>query len=83
MCGVTQCAVLVNLFAVAECKTSSFTGVNGIMIRETAETFGIITQDDKFRGICLQPTHYHIVIFQCICSNTLEELLALYLFLMW
>ena len=28
----------------------SFTGVNGIMIHETAETFGLITQDDKFRG---------------------------------
>lgn len=25
----------------------SFNGVNGIMIRETAETFGIITQDSK------------------------------------
>ena len=35
---------------VAECKATSFTGVSGIMIRETAETFGIITQDDVFRG---------------------------------
>ncbi|KAK7839175.1 ribonuclease p protein subunit p29 [Quercus suber] len=34
---------------VAECKATSFTGVSGIMIRETAETFGIITQDDVFR----------------------------------
>ena len=36
--------------AVAECKATSFTGVSGIMIRETAETFGIITQDGIFRG---------------------------------
>lgn len=36
--------------AVAECKITAFTGVSGIMIRETAETLGIITQDDKFRG---------------------------------
>lgn len=36
--------------SVVECKVTSFTGVSGIMIRETAETFGIITQDDKFRG---------------------------------
>lgn len=36
---------------VAECKVASFTGVQGIMVRETSETFGIITRDDKFRGI--------------------------------
>ncbi|KAB1223886.1 Ribonuclease P protein subunit p29 [Morella rubra] len=35
---------------VAECKVTSFTGVGGIMIRETTETFGIITEDDTFRG---------------------------------
>ena len=35
---------------VAECKIAAFNGVKGIMIRETAETFGIITQDDKFQG---------------------------------
>ena len=34
----------------AECKITTFTGVSGIMIRETAETFGIVTQDDKLRG---------------------------------
>lgn len=36
--------------AVAECKIAAFNGVRGIMIRETAETLGIITQDDKFHG---------------------------------
>lgn len=36
--------------AVAECKITGLTGVSGIMIRETAETLGIITQDNKFKG---------------------------------
>ena len=34
-----------------ECKGGSFTGVKGIMIRETKEAFGIITLDDQFKGI--------------------------------
>ncbi|XP_074311749.1 ribonuclease MRP protein subunit POP4 isoform X3 [Silene latifolia] len=38
------------IFRVVECKIDSFVGVLGIMIRETAETFGIITQDNKFRA---------------------------------
>ncbi|XP_024980588.1 uncharacterized protein LOC112517402 [Cynara cardunculus var. scolymus] len=33
---------------VSHCKMAAFTGVSGIMIRETAETFGIITQANKF-----------------------------------
>jgi len=36
--------------AVVECKVDSLIGLVGIMIRETAETFGIITQDNNFRG---------------------------------
>lgn len=39
-----------SVFAVVECKITYFTGIHGIMIRETAEAFGIITEDDKFRG---------------------------------
>ncbi|XP_057984107.1 ribonuclease MRP protein subunit POP4 isoform X3 [Malania oleifera] len=38
------------IILVVECKISAFTGARGIMIRETAETFGIISQDNKFRG---------------------------------
>nr|KAJ0215404.1 hypothetical protein LSAT_V11C300150100 [Lactuca sativa] len=34
---------------VAQCKMDGFTGVSGIMIRETAETFGIITKDNKYK----------------------------------
>nr|XP_028956946.1 uncharacterized protein LOC103433315 isoform X3 [Malus domestica] len=44
------------IISVAECKVTSDTGVSGIMIRETAETFGIITQDDKFRVDCWKIT---------------------------
>ncbi|XP_021289467.1 ribonuclease P protein subunit p29 [Herrania umbratica] len=49
---------------VAECKITSFTGVNGIMIRETAETFGLITQDDQFRVV---PKKVSVFIFQLDC----------------
>ncbi|KAK4583350.1 hypothetical protein RGQ29_026216 [Quercus rubra] len=49
---------------VAECKATSFTGVSGIMIRETAETFGIITQDDVFRVV---PKKISVFIFQVDC----------------
>jgi ribonuclease P protein subunit POP4 len=39
------------LVIVAECKSaSSYQGVCGIMIRDTAETFGIISDDNRFRG---------------------------------
>ncbi|KAL5202774.1 hypothetical protein ABZP36_013726 [Zizania latifolia] len=37
---------------VAECKSASYQGVCGIMIRETAETFGIISEDNHFRDNC-------------------------------
>jgi hypothetical protein len=37
-------------FPVAECKAASYQGVSGIMIRDTAETFGIISEDNRFRG---------------------------------
>ncbi|KAK9048673.1 hypothetical protein SSX86_032362 [Deinandra increscens subsp. villosa] len=36
---------------VVECRMAAFKGVSGIMIRETAETFGIITKDDKFKVV--------------------------------
>ncbi|KAL5660655.1 hypothetical protein ACJX0J_027780, partial [Zea mays] len=37
------------LLIVAECKAASDKGLNGIMIRDTAETFGIISEDNRFR----------------------------------
>ncbi|KAK9986620.1 hypothetical protein SO802_031571 [Lithocarpus litseifolius] len=51
---LAQCLLSADLHGafilVAECKATSFTGVSGIMVLETAETFGIITQDDVFRA---------------------------------
>uniref|UniRef100_A0A7N0VCP9 Uncharacterized protein n=1 Tax=Kalanchoe fedtschenkoi TaxID=63787 RepID=A0A7N0VCP9_KALFE len=39
------------IMIVADCKMAVYNGVTGIMIRETGETFGIITADDKFRVV--------------------------------
>ncbi|KAL5711347.1 ribonuclease P [Ranunculus cassubicifolius] len=39
------------ILQVVESKVTSFTGVRGIMVRETAETFGVITLEDKFRVV--------------------------------
>ncbi|VFQ81074.1 unnamed protein product [Cuscuta campestris] len=36
---------------VAECKLDGYTGLCGIIIRETAETFGIITEDNRFKVV--------------------------------
>ncbi|XP_065638463.1 ribonuclease MRP protein subunit POP4 isoform X3 [Quercus suber] len=65
---------------VAECKATSFTGVSGIMIRETAETFGIITQDDVFRVV---PKRFLSLFskliarkLHCMGTNSLQEIWA-------
>ncbi|KAF6134733.1 hypothetical protein GIB67_002134 [Kingdonia uniflora] len=51
---LAQCLLTADLHGailqVAECKLTAFTGLKGIMVRETVETLGIITQNDKFRG---------------------------------
>ncbi|KAK9920843.1 hypothetical protein M0R45_029385 [Rubus argutus] len=52
------------IISVADCKVTSYTGVSGIMVRETAETFGIITQDDKYRVV---PKRFSVFIFQVDC----------------
>ncbi|XP_038686380.1 uncharacterized protein LOC119985954 isoform X1 [Tripterygium wilfordii] len=36
---------------VAESKITAFTGVSGIIVRETAQAFAIITQENKFRVV--------------------------------
>ncbi|TXG59128.1 hypothetical protein EZV62_016957 [Acer yangbiense] len=63
---LAQCLLTADLHGaiilVAECnKITAFTGVSGIMIRETAETFGIITQDNKFRVV---PKKASVFIFE-------------------
>ncbi|KAH9606256.1 hypothetical protein KSS87_020091 [Heliosperma pusillum] len=55
------------IFQVVECKIDSFVGVLGIMIRETAETFGIITQDNKFRVV---PKRGSVFVLQADCWRT-------------
>ncbi|XP_010508462.1 PREDICTED: uncharacterized protein LOC104785036 isoform X1 [Camelina sativa] len=49
---------------VAECKIASLIGVQGIMVRETSETFGMITRDDKFRVV---PKKHSVFIIQLDC----------------
>ncbi|XP_010667252.1 ribonuclease MRP protein subunit POP4 isoform X2 [Beta vulgaris subsp. vulgaris] len=52
------------ILRVIECKIDSFIGVVGIMIRETAETFGIITQENNFRVV---PKRNSVFVFQADC----------------
>ncbi|GAB2235734.1 hypothetical protein Drorol1_Dr00026174 [Drosera rotundifolia] len=49
---------------VVECKDTTLLGVVGIMIQETAETFGIITQDNKFKVV---PKMGSVFILQADC----------------
>ena len=58
--------LFVYFLAVVQCKLVAYTGVSGIMIRETAETFGIITQDNKFRGNPFLWKHFAIGSRACI-----------------
>ncbi|XAR50990.1 Ribonuclease P [Bertholletia excelsa] len=44
------------MILVVQCRITSFTGVSGIMIRETAETLGVITEDNKFRVVPKKPS---------------------------
>ncbi|KAF8783796.1 hypothetical protein HU200_000234 [Digitaria exilis] len=52
------------LLIVAECKAASYQGVSGIMIRDTAETFGIISEDNRFRVV---PKAGSVFILQADC----------------
>ncbi|KAK7356348.1 hypothetical protein VNO80_15618 [Phaseolus coccineus] len=65
---LTQCLLGADLHGafilVVECKRTYFTGICGIMICETAEAFGIITEDDKFRVV---PKKGSVFVFQVDC----------------
>ncbi|CAL4901251.1 unnamed protein product [Urochloa decumbens] len=52
------------LLIVAECKAASYQGISGIMIRDTAETFGIISEDNRFRVV---PKAGSVFILQADC----------------
>ncbi|KAL3609288.1 hypothetical protein D5086_000308 [Populus alba] len=55
---------------VADCKIKSFTGISGIMICETAETFGIITQDNKLKGDLFITPHLNLVYLTLLCPKS-------------
>ncbi|XP_027361135.1 LOW QUALITY PROTEIN: ribonuclease P protein subunit p29 [Abrus precatorius] len=55
------------IILVVECKISHFTGICGIMIRETAEAFGIITEDNKFRVV---PKKVSVFYFKLIAGKS-------------
>ncbi|KAI5019023.1 hypothetical protein ZWY2020_043911 [Hordeum vulgare] len=52
------------LIIVAQCKAASYQGVSGIMIRDTAETFGIISEDNRFRVV---PKAGSVFVLQADC----------------
>ncbi|KAK9124339.1 hypothetical protein Sjap_013941 [Stephania japonica] len=52
------------ILLVADSKIISLVGVTGIMVRETAETFGFITPDNKFRVVPKRPS---VFIFRADC----------------
>ncbi|CAL0328272.1 unnamed protein product [Lupinus luteus] len=49
------------IILVVGCKMAHFIGTSGIMIRETAEAFGIITEDNKFQVV---PKKVSVFVFQ-------------------
>ncbi|KAH9671816.1 POP4 domain-containing protein [Citrus sinensis] len=65
---LAQCLLSADLHGaniiVAECKTSALTGLSGIMIRETTETFGMVTPDDKFHVV---PKKVSVLMFRVDC----------------
>lgn len=65
---LAQCLLSADLHGaniiVAECKTSALTGLSGIMIRETTETFGMVTPDDKFHVV---PKRVSVLMFRVDC----------------
>lgn len=52
------------LLIVAQCKAALYEGVSGIMICDTAETFGIISEDNHFRVV---PKAGSVFVLQADC----------------
>jgi len=63
--SIEQCLLAADfhgaILAVVESKNKSFIGVQGIMVRETVNTFGILTSENKFRVV---PKKGSVFIFQ-------------------
>ncbi|KAL6574806.1 hypothetical protein OROMI_012091 [Orobanche minor] len=52
------------IMLVVQCKIVVYVGIHGVMVRETKETFGIITQDNKFRVV---PKKGSVFVLQADC----------------
>lgn len=52
-----------------ESKNTSYVGTQGIMIRETDNTFGIMTANDKFRGGSLSV----LILVSCISTTLVVD----------
>ncbi|EPS62298.1 hypothetical protein M569_12495, partial [Genlisea aurea] len=52
------------IMLVVECGLAAYVGIHGIVVRETKETIGIITPDDKFRVV---PKRSSVFILQADC----------------
>lgn len=65
---VAQCLLNADLHGaivlVVQCKIESYMRIHGIMIRETKETLGIISQDNKFRVV---PKKCSVFVLQVDC----------------
>lgn len=57
---------IVGVCVVVQCKIAGYVGIHGIMVRETKETFGIVTQDNKFKG---NSSFTHL-----FCTNCLSKM---------
>ncbi|KAI5414930.1 hypothetical protein KIW84_040402 [Lathyrus oleraceus] len=60
---LAQCLLGADLHVV-DGKAAHFTGIGGIMIHETAEAFGIVTEENKFRVV---PKKGSVFVIQVDC----------------
>jgi ribonuclease P protein subunit POP4 len=67
--SIEQCLLAADfhgaILAVVESKNKSFIGVQGIMVRETVNTFGILTSENKFRDDSILTGSYEKLIGWC------------------
>lgn len=52
------------IILVVQCKIAAYVGIHGVMVRETKETFGIVTQDNKFKVV---PKKLSVFVLQADC----------------
>ena len=71
-CSVT---LIIGVCVVVQCKTAAYVGLHGIMVRETKETFGIVTEDNRFKGNNFLPSTENDVLDLLFASNCLSDVL--------